>query len=170
MKTNRSNQRNRQSTPKDVLDALLRLVEGKFYQGDGKRFNQDKKRILVWALLWPAREFFNKKEVAVPAARYQELLTGILIEAAMHADEVINYRPAWLARVIQSHFEIHEQAIYDEAKAVRNVAENALLAVGQLPQRGDGLVEGFTTLSKLLDVPKAKKRKVAPATGQLNLL
>lgn len=160
-----------QQTPAEVLEALLGLVQRKFYAGEVVNFAKDRKRILQWALLWPAREWFKPKSVSLPAARYQEILTKVIMEATIYQAGKINYRPAWLARVIQSHFEAHGDEIYDEGKAVRNVAENALLALGKLPVREDALVNDFAAASQLLDAAKPAKRKRAiQIDNQLNLL
>lgn len=159
-----------QQTPKEVLEALLGLVQRKFYAGDAVNFAKDKKRILQWALLWPAREWFKPKSVSLPAARYQEILTKVIMEATIYQAEKINYRPAWLARVIQSHFAMHGDEIYEEGKAVRNVAENALLALGKLPVREDALVNDFAAASHLLDAKPAKRKRAIQIDNQLNLL
>jgi hypothetical protein len=126
------------------------------------QFAKDRTRILQWALLWPAREWFKPKAVSLPAARYQEILTKVIMEATVHAAEKINYRPAWLAKVIQSYFAIHGEEIYNEGKSLRTVAENTLLALGKLPQRADGLVDAFSAASELLDAAKPAKRKITP--------
>ncbi|NOS72025.1 MAG: hypothetical protein HOP33_19120 [Verrucomicrobia bacterium] len=160
-----------QQTPAEVLEALLGLVQRKFYAGDAVNFAKDRKRILQWCLLWPAREWFKPKSISLPAARYQEILTKVIMEATIHQAEKINYIPAWLARVIQSHFEMHGDEIYEEGKAVRNVTENALLALGKLPVREDVLVNDFAAASHLLDAAKPARRKQTPKTdNQLNLL
>jgi len=149
-----------QQTPQAVLDALLGLVQRKFYAGEAVQFAKDRKRILVWALLWPAREWFKPKAVSLPAHRYQEILTKVIMEATIHQAEKINYRPAWLARVVQSYFEVHGEVIYNEAKAIRTLSENTLLALGHLPKRGDGLIEQFSAVSALLETAKRKPTKV----------
>lgn len=162
-------QRQRQTTSKEVLDGLLGLVQRKFYEGDAVGFVKERRLLLQWALLWPAREWFKPKAVAVPEARYQEILSKIIVEAAAHQTGPIRYRPAWLAEAIQSHFRIHGEEIYEEAKALRSLAENALLALGKLPAKGQGaVVDDFANASRLLDRPK---RTSKPARkGQLSLL
>lgn len=148
--------RPKQSTPQEVLESLLGLVQRKFYQGQAVEFAKDRKRLLQWAILWPARHFFNPKGVTVPAERYRELLTQIIMDAVVHGAEKVRYRPAWLMQVVQSHFAIHGEQIYTEAKSARALAENTLLAVGKLPVRNDGLVDQFTAASRLLDTTKKR--------------
>lgn len=161
--------RPRQQTPAEVLDALLDLVRRKFYDGEAVQFAKDRRLILQWALLWPAREWFAPKAVTVPAGRYREILSGILVEAAAHQTGPIRYRPAWLGQVIQSHFRIHGEEIYQEAKSSRTLAEHALLTLGKVPvARQDQAVEQLAAASRLLDRPKRVKKPVRKE--QLSLL
>lgn len=161
-----------QTTSKEVLEGLLALVQRKFYAGEAVQFAKDRRHLLQWALLWPARHWFKEKEVALPEARYQEILSKVIIEAAAFQTGPIRYRPAWLGEVIQSHFRIHGEEIYAEAKAMRTLAEHTLLQLGKLPTRPqDALVNEFDAASRLLDRPKAKKTVAKPvAKEQLNLL
>lgn len=153
-----------QQTPKAVLDSLLALVRRKFYEGDDASFFKDRWNLLQWALLWAAREWFKPKEVELPAERYREILSTVIIEAAAHVRGRIHYRPAYLKMVIQSHFAIHGDEYYEEAKSLRTAAEAALLALGKLPSRaGSSLVDDFTAASKLLDGTKPRRKKAAPA-------
>lgn len=162
--------RPRQQTTPEILEALLGLVQRKFYVGDGVSFAKDRRPILQWALLWPAREWFAPKAVSLPAARYQEIMTKIIMEASVFQADKIRYRPAWLARVIQSHFSIHGDEIYDEAKALRTVAENALVSLGKLPTREDGLVKDFAAASRLLEKSRRPRSKSPTPVKQLDLL
>lgn len=155
------------------MDALLDLVRRKFYEGEAVQFAKDRRLILQWALLWPAREWFAPKAVTVPAVRYREILSGILIEAAAHQTGPIRYRPAWLGQVIQSHFRIHGEEIYQEAKSARTLAEHALLSLGKVAvARPERAVEELAAASRLLDVGKAvrKPAKKGVVKEQLALL
>lgn len=165
--------RPRQQTPNEVLDALLDLVKRKFYAGEGVQFAKDRRLILQWALLWPAREWFAPRAVTVPAGRYREILAGILVEAAAHQTGAIRYRPAWLGQVVQSHFRIHGEEIYQEAKSARTLAEHALLSLGRVAvARPERAVEQLAAASRLLDVGKPIRKPVKNGVvkDQLSLL
>ncbi len=170
MKPNRQDRpRPKQQTSKEILDSLLDLIRRKFYPGEPGEFAKDRRRLLQWVVLWPAREWFAEKAVAVPGERYREILSRIIIEAAAHQAQEIKYRPAWLARTVQSHFAVHGEEIYQEAKSARTLAEHALLTLGKLPvQAQDRTVSDFTAASVLLD--RKKVVKPAPRNGQLSLL
>ena len=96
----------------------------------------------------------------------------MIVEAAAFQTGPIRYRPAWLGEVIQSHFGIHGEEIYAEAKAMRTLAEHTLLQLGKLPTRPqDALVNEFDAASRLLDRTKRKKSSPKPAVKeQLSLL
>ncbi len=162
--------RPRQQTPAEVLDALVDLVRRKFYEGEAVQFAKDRRLILQWALLWPAREWFGPKAVTVPAVRYREILSGILVEAAAHQTGPIRYRPAWLGQVIQSHFRIHGEEIYQEAKSARTLAEHALLSLGKVAvARPERAVEELAAASRLLDVGKAVRKPAKKGMGKEQL-
>lgn len=159
-----------QQTPKEVLDSLLALVRRKFYEGDDKGYFADKRNLLQWALLWPAREWFKPKDVELPTERYREILASVIIDAAAHVRGRIHYRPAYLKMVIQSHFAIHGEEYYEEAKSLRAATERALFGLGKLPvSTGPSLVDQFTAASKLLDSTKPKRKKATPAPTELQL-
>lgn len=165
--------RQKQQTPGEVLEALLDLVRRKFYEGEGVQFTKDRRLLLQWVILWPAREFFDERAVTVPADRYREILSAVLVEAAAHQTGPIKYRPAWLAKAVQSHFAIHGEEIYGEAKSARSLAEHTLLTLGKLPaQAQDALVPTFTAASRLLDQPKRPKKTASQPVlkDQLSLL
>lgn len=168
-----ADQRPRQVTTQEVLDGLLGLVRRKFYDGEAVQFAKDRRNILQWALLWPARSWFDPKGLSVAPERYQELLAKIIVEAAAFQAQKIKYRPAYLRQVVQSHFAVHGDELYEEAKAVRTLAQNALATLGKLPPAPDRLVTDLATPSRLLDAskraPKSASKKPR-VEGQLNLI
>jgi hypothetical protein len=112
--------RRRQVTSQEVRDNLLEFIRQKFYPDPGHwlAFEKDRPRLLQWVVLWPAR-WLDDRGVSLPAERFQELVVGALMEGLRHgATGEIRYLPAWLGRVVQSHFTVREDAIYAEAKAV----------------------------------------------------
>ena len=163
----------KQQTPQEVTDALLELVRTKFYQIAGVRFAQDKRHLLTWALLWPAREWFKPKGVAVPAERYREILAGIIVEAAAFQRGEIKYVPAWLARTIQSHFAVHGDEYYEEAKSARTLADQALSMLGKLPTRQGQSIDALAAAHAVLTAakkPVGKTTTKGPVKQQLTLL
>jgi hypothetical protein len=147
--------RPRQVVSEEVMASLLGLIQRKFYAGHAVQFSKDRKPLLRWVIFWPAREFFKPKAVTIPNPRYLEILQKIIIEAAMHQAGPIRYLPAYLGKAVQSHFAVHGDAIYEEAKSVRSLADNALALLGKMPVKiEDDAVERFTAADRLLAVSK----------------
>ena len=115
-----------QQTSRELLDSILDLLQRKFYQGEAVSFVKDRSRLLAWVALWPA-SWLAEKGVTLPPDRYREIFTKVFLNAVAHGTSKVTYRPAYLREVIQSHFRIHGDEIYEEAKSVRSLVENALL-------------------------------------------
>jgi len=125
------NSRPKQPTPVELTDELLAFLERKFYPSEPIEFRKDRTRLLKWCVLWPA-SWLNARGLTLPAARYKEIFLNIFMDALRFgATEKVRYRPAWLKMVIQSHFKIHGEEYYAEAKAARSLAEHVLLVTGK---------------------------------------
>src|SRR5215469_1781942 len=116
----------KQTVAQDLRDDLLRLLWTKFHRDDpggdsvvARSFAQDRDRLLKWVILWPAA-WLNNRGVTLPADRYKQIFSSIILEAVRHGNTSrIKYRPAWLKTVLQSHFRIHGEEYYNEAKSAR---------------------------------------------------
>lgn len=162
-------QRIKQITSQELLDDLLRFVGQKFYPDDPRAFAQDKSRLLSWVILWPA-SWFNKRGVSVPGNRYKQIFTEILLQAVRLGNTSrIQYRPAWLKMVVQSHFAMHGEEYYGEAKSARALAENALLMVGKAAGRAPDPVEDLVSAHRLLITSKPKRKTVLKKVVNLEL-
>jgi len=160
--------RPRQPTPRELTDDLLGFLQRKFYPGEAVEFAKDRSRLLAWVVLWPAA-WLNAKGVSLPTERYREICTKILIEAVIHGTDKVRYRPAWLKQVMQSHFRIHGEDIYTEAKAVRSLVENAMLLTGRpaSPSSPDPIRELARAHTLVLSSKRVAK---TPPKEQLTLL
>lgn len=161
----------KQPTPDELLASLLEFVERHFYAGHPVAFAKDRRRILDWVILWPAA-WLNNRGVTVPAARYGEIVRGVLMDALRFGRlEEITYLPAWLKKVLQSHFALHGDEIYAEAKAMRNLVEHALVVAGRHVQAEPDAVKELAATRRLLNVAKGRKRPVKrPVNDQLTFL
>ena len=146
---------------KELTDDLLAFIQRQFYEGDPAGFGKDKRRLLLWVVLWPAT-YLEERGVTLPAARQKEIFISTIMLALQQGNTGgIKYRPAWLGRVIQSHFKIHWDEIYQEAKSVRSLADHALLVAGRLPSpQAPDPTRAMADAARLL---KGSKRKVKPA-------
>jgi len=120
----------KQPTPKELTDDLLGFLGRKFYAGEGVNFAKDRSRLLAWVVLWPAA-WLQQRGVTISTENYRKIFMAVFMDALVHGSGKIQYRPAWLKQVIQSHFAMHGDEIYAEAKAVRTLVENALVLTGK---------------------------------------
>jgi hypothetical protein len=133
--------RPKQSLAVDLRDDLLRFIQQKFYPEslgnspeEAKAYAQDRKRLIAWVILEPAR-FMNGKGFTVPADRYKQIITTILLEALRHGNtSKVRYRPGWLKHVIQTHFNCHWEEYYTEAKHARAQADHLMHVLGKVPR------------------------------------
>lgn len=75
--------------------------------------------------------WLDKRGVTLKPERYKALLLGVLNEIKTHgATDLIKYWPGYLKHVLQEHLKHHGEEIYQEAKSLRTITENSLLAIG----------------------------------------
>jgi hypothetical protein len=159
----------RQPTPQELVDELLRFVETKFYEGDPIGFIKDRRRLLAWVILRLAK-WLDDRGVSISTEAYREIMIDkILMTAVRHGDTGnIQYRPAWLAKVVESHLDHHGEEYYEHAKAIRNVVEHALLVAGRLPLARPDPVRDLAAARRLLTVKKRPSKR--RGNDQLTLL
>lgn len=157
-----------QVTPDDLVASLLGFLERKFYEGHPLNFTKDRPRLLKWVVLWPAR-WLDERGVTVLPNRYREIFMTVFLDGLRFGDTGnITYLPAWLAKVIQSHFDHHGEEIYDEAKSIRTLAEQSISQLSHLRAVHPDPVRELAHAARLL---KPKSRKVSsPVKDQLSLL
>ena len=162
-------QRLKQPTPQDLTDACLDFLRRKFYAEDARCFAQDRTRLLSWVVLWPAG-WLNSRGVTIHGDAYREIFFKVFLNADAHRSERIKYRPAWLKMVIQSHFKIHGEEYYNEAKSVRAILDQTLLMAGkQTAPAADPVRELASARQMLAALTGAKRVVKAPIKAQLNL-
>lgn len=167
----RNFQRLKQPTPEELTDACLDLLRRKFYNqpGDERCFFQDRSRLLDWVVLWPAA-WLNGKGVTIHGDAYREIFQKVFFQASAHVESKVKYRPAYLCQVIQSHFKIHGEDYYDQAKAVRNIVEQTLLLVGHHKHPASDPVREMAAARQILTRWKKKTAQKMPVKAQLTLL
>jgi hypothetical protein len=170
MKSSRNPRAERpQPTSPELIDSLLALIQSKFYHGAGISFLKDRPRLLKWVVLYPAT-WLKARAVSLPADRYKSILTEILIDAATFCEPTkVTYLPAYLRQVVTSHFQVHGDEYYDEAKSIRNQVESVMLLTamaGRTPAP-----DPVRELAQAASLLKVKKPSRKPAVkDQLTLL
>ena len=165
-------QRIKQPTPSNLTDSCLELLRSKFYNlpDDFVSFSKDRKRLLAWVVLWPA-QWLNSKGVTIHGDQYREIFVKVFLQAAARVESKVKYRPAYLRQVIQSHFKIHGEDYYDQAKATRNVIEQTMVALAGTRPAPQDPVREMAAARKILVAGSPRKSAVkAPVKTQLNLL
>jgi len=157
-----------QPTSEALRNDLLDFLQRKFYQGHPVAFAKDRKRLLDWVVLWPAK-WLNERGITLPGDRYREIFMAVFMDGLRFGNTGnITYLPAWLAKVIQSHFAVHGDEIYDEGKNLRAVLDRTLLVAGRQVNRSPDPVRELAQAAHLL---QAKKRpQKPPVKAQLTLL
>jgi hypothetical protein len=159
------------TTAPELRDSLLDLIRAKFYQGHQVEFAKDRPRLISWVVLYPAT-WLHSRGVTLPPDRFRQILSAVLVEAASFCEpSKVTYLPAYLRQVIQSHFRIHGEDYYDEAKAIRNRVDRVLMVTGRAQVVQPDPVRGLAQAAAAVRLLKAQKRPVkAPLTRQLDLL
>lgn len=162
-------------TSTEIRDEVLEFVRNKFYGGDPVGFAKDRKRLLGWVVLEPAR-WLDARGVTISGEEYRGLFLdgrhGVLMEAIRHgATHEIRYRPAWLRQVIQSHLRMHGEELYERAKSARVLVENALSLAGRLTQgaRPDPVRELAQAATLLAPARPVQRSRRAGAVTQQEL-
>lgn len=159
----------KQQTSPELLGACISFLQRKFYEGKDEAFAQDRQRLLQWVVCWPAK-WLDERGITLSSDRYREIFFSVFMDGLRFGDTgKITYLPAWLAKVIQSHFAHHGDEIYDEAKSIRTLTESALILAGKLPTlAAPDPVRELAQAARLL---KPKKRAPnPPVKDQLTLL
>lgn len=158
------NDRPKQEVPADLVDRLMAIVRGQFCgQMTGKEWGQHSHFVRRNVILWPARFICKKKGFTLPGERYEQIMRQIFSEIKANMTSApIRYWPGYLMKCVQDHWNHHWEEYYNEAKAARNVAESALIALGRLPVRSDHTVETLATAHKILTSKAKPARKTKP--------
>jgi hypothetical protein len=164
-----SQARPKQETPEELVNRLLGTVRGQFC-GDlaDKEWFQMSGFVRRNVILWSAA-FVTGKGFTMPPQRFESVLQGVFTEIKQHGQTgQIRYWPGYLMKCVQDHWRHHWEDYYKEAKAVRNIAEAALVNAGKAAPT-DKTVDTLAAAYRVLAGTK-RKSKVARAPKQLNLL
>lgn len=164
-----------QKIAEDLRDRLLGYIQRHFYADLPKeRFWADRRLLLRWVVLWPAK-WLSDKGVTMTPERYEEIMVGggrprgILVDAATLGQPP--YNPVkYLATVVQKHWEIHGEGYYEEAKALRNKLDPIMRVLsGRAIQAQPDPIATLANASDLLRSPRKRRQAVKPPE-QMDLL
>jgi len=125
--TEPSNHATRQANLDQTVHQLLEALRLRFYAAQPPTdFHRDR-RMLLYALTWPA-VWLDRRALTCSPARYQSLLADRLEAIALHGDPARygQYFPAYLLKCLQDWFQHHGDELYTELKHVRNALDQVL--------------------------------------------
>lgn len=163
----------RQQTPAELLGQCLSFLQRKYYQDKDRQFAQDRQRLLQWVVLWPAK-WFNERGVTIHTSQYLQIFTEVFMDGLRFGNTGnITYLPAWLAKVIRSHFDHHGDEIYAAAKSMRTLTDSivlgALMAGKPAPTPAPDPIRELADAQRLLK-PKNHGKRTKPLTPKPNQL
>jgi len=153
-----------------AVPELLEVIRRRFYaETPPAHFHRDR-RMLLYALTWPAG-WLDCRGLTCSPARYQALIAERLDAICAHGDPARYgaYLPAYLLKCLQDWFQHRSDALYDELKHIRNALDRILGSVSatsevQLHARH---VELLAATHQLLH--PHRPRRAVPNAAQLSL-
>jgi|ERR1051325_1096789 hypothetical protein len=117
----------KQLTPNELLSKCLALLHRKFYQGKTEHSPKTPAVNELGGSIASARRL-DERGVTISSDKYNKIFMSVFIDSLRYGDlEKISYLAAWLAKVIQRHFDHHGEEIYQKAKFVCTLTEIAPL-------------------------------------------
>jgi hypothetical protein len=151
------------SLPNRQVEGLLAAVQRRFYAGRSSRdFHRDR-RMLLYALTWPAT-WLERRGLTCSAQRYHALVADRLAQITVHGDPARYgaYFPTYLLKCLQDWFQHHGEELYDELKHIRNALDQVLASVrfATAIQRDAKQVELLASAHRLIHAQREKRQKV----------
>lgn len=167
-----------EQTPAELVAELLGVIRRQFYPDSltdderaQKRWFQEQHLIKAWVVLWPAG-WLHERGVWLPPERYRQAILDILTEVKQRGNtEVVQSWPRYLAKCVQSRFQIRAEEFLEEGKAARAVVERVALGLAKPEKsaearRGEELVKTLAAAKAVLG-KRQKRGKKAPAEPTL---
>jgi hypothetical protein len=153
-----------------AVGQLLEEMRGRFYAAQPPRdFHRDR-RMLIYALTWPA-VWLEQRALTCSASRYHSLIAERLAEIAALGNPARYgaYFPAYLLKCLQDWFQHHGEELYDELKHIRNALDQVLACArfGAGVQRDAQHTEILAATHRLIQARRAHREK--PDGRQLSL-
>lgn len=153
-----------------VVRPLLEEIRRRFYApGDERGFHRDR-RMLLYALTWPAT-WLAHRGLTCSSARYSTLVVARLDDIAAHGDPARYgaYFPTYLLKCVQDWFQHHGDELDGELKHIRNALDQILASprLATTVQRDAQHIELLASAHRLI---RAERGHRQPTDGrQLSL-
>ena len=157
-------------TADSAVPQLLEIVRLGFYANQPKTHFFRDRRMLLYALTWPAG-WLDSRGLTCSPQRYHALVAERLKAIGIHGDpsRYGAFFPAYLLKCLQDWFQHHGDDLYDEFKHVRNALHQILASLdlaseAQIQARH---IELLAATHRLLHAQR--KRHIVPNPGQMSL-
>jgi len=170
--THPTQERPKQDVSFEIVSDLVNAIRTQFCPDmPQKEWYQDNFNFIRrQVVMWPAA-FIYGKGFTLPPERFKEILFGIFNTVKTNGDTGnVTYWPAYLSKCVQSHFKIHWEEYYNEAKAIRNKVDSVFFAVSRAQEaaRGADPVEAIAMAQRAMTTAHRKKA-VVKSPDQLSL-
>jgi hypothetical protein len=148
-----SSHRNIASPDERTIADLLEAVRVQFYAGSQPaQFHRDR-RMLLYALTWPAH-WLDRRGLFCSPHRYRSLVADRLDAIRAHGDPARfgAYLPSYLLKCLQDFFDRHGDELYCELKHIRNALDclQATLAKCQRASEQSRHIEAIAAAHRIL--------------------
>lgn len=150
-------------------DPILRDIQKRFYASDPPELFHRDRRMLLYAITWPAG-WLEQRALRISPGRYQDLLSRRLEAIATHGNPDLyrRYFPKYLLKSIQDWFDWHGEDLYDELKHIRNVLPDLEALLRNPPhQKTPDIVEPLAKAHRVLHVQYRRKKQPSPKQLEL---
>ena len=167
-----------QQVAAELRDTILGYIRVHWYRDlPPERFFGDRALLLRFVVLWPAK-WLAERGVSLPAERYKSIMVGpsnprgILVDAATLGEPARN-PIRYLGHVVQSHWRIHGETYYEEAKALRPRIDQLMSQIQTAAAAGTASRRTAVELmadAAALAAPTRRRKPAAKPAAQLDLL
>lgn len=143
-----------QQVPDAIVDDLMAAIRNAFYPGNPVWFKQRsfiKRHVVCWPATW-----LIERGVTLSAFRYKQLVLEVVMGVKQHGNtDAVKFWPGYLKQCLQSHFAMHGDEIYEEAKAIRGKIQSAL---EECRRSGAAAIDPISVIAmaRKLDRPKPR--------------
>lgn len=146
-----------------VVLPLLEEIRRRFYaRADERSFHRDR-RMLLYALTWPAT-WLEHRALTCASARYRTLIADRLDDIVAHGDPARYgaYFPTYLLKCVQDWFQHHGDELDGELKHIRNALDQILASppLATAIQRDARHIELLASAHRLIRAERAHRQPI----------
>jgi hypothetical protein len=154
--------------PLVMFTDLVQRVRCDFYKGKPPLLWYRQQHMVKKALLYPAR-WLAKRNVELPAARYEAIVSGMLDTMLKHGNmSNVTWISRYILGCVQKHMEHHGDEYYREGVQIRNRVTLVMTSVDRSRRGEDSTIKVLAQADAVLKIG-ARKAKVKPVAQEPDL-